>query len=108
MLRAMVAAVLHLGMVGAAHAQMPVPLLDNEPAAPNAALWAVAGPMLQAALECREDLPDHPATRALLPRKPADESAGGVPQHMSGRSAAACRAASNSEGRRQHVRISAP
>jgi len=40
-------------------AQMPVPLLDNEPAAPNAALWAVAGPMLQAALECREDLPDH-------------------------------------------------
>lgn len=54
-------------------AQMPVPLLDNEPAAPNAALWAVAGPMLQAALECREDLPDHPATRALLPRKPAGE-----------------------------------
>jgi len=54
-------------------AQMPVPLLDNEPAAPNATLWAVAGPMLQAALECREDLPDHPATRALLPRKPAGE-----------------------------------
>jgi len=24
-------------------------------------------------LECREDLPNHPATRALLPRKPAGE-----------------------------------
>lgn len=24
-------------------AQMPVPLLDNEPATPNAALWAVEG-----------------------------------------------------------------
>ncbi len=54
-------------------AQMPVPLLDNEPAAPNAAPWAVAGPMLQTALECREDLPDHPAIRALMPRKPKGE-----------------------------------
>ena len=65
--------VLCLCMLTFAHAQMPVPLIDNEPAAPNVALWAVAGPMLQAALECREDLPDHPATRALLPRKPAGE-----------------------------------
>ena len=73
MLRAITTTLLTLSFVGAAHAQMPVPLLDNEPAAPNAALWAVAGPMLQAALECREDLPDHPATRALLPRKPAGE-----------------------------------
>ncbi len=63
---------LGLCVLTAVHAQMPVPLLDNEPAAPNnAALWAVAGPMLQAALECHEDLPDHPTTRALLPRKPA-------------------------------------
>ena len=73
MLRAITTTLLTLSFVGAAHAQMPVPLLDNEPAAPNAALWAVAGPMLQAALECREDLPDHTATRALLPRKPAGE-----------------------------------
>lgn len=73
MLRAISTTLLTLSLVGAAHAQMPVPLLDNEPAAPNATLWAVAGPMLQAALECREDLPDHPATRALLPRKPAGE-----------------------------------
>ena len=73
MLRAITTTLLTLSFVGAAHAQMPVPLLDNEPAAPNAALWAVAGPMLQAALECREDLPDHPATRTLLPRKPAGE-----------------------------------
>ena len=67
-------ALLCLCMLTAAHAQMPVPLLDNDPAAPNnAALWAVAGPMLKAALECREDLPDHPTTRALLPRKPVGE-----------------------------------
>lgn len=73
MLRARAAILLTLGIVGTVHAQMPVPLLDNEPAAPNAALWAVAGPMFQAALECREDLPDHPAIRALLPRKLKDE-----------------------------------
>ena len=60
MLRAMIAAVLHLGMVGAAHAQMPVPLLDNEPAAPNPAAD-------------REDLPEHQAIRALLPHKPIGE-----------------------------------
>ena len=67
-------ALLCLCMLTAAHAQMPVPLLDNDPAAPNnAALWAVAGPMLKAALECREDLPNHPTTRALLPHKPTGE-----------------------------------
>ncbi|HBO8167725.1 hypothetical protein JEV46_21775 [Pseudomonas aeruginosa] len=93
-----IAAVAFFGIVCA---QMPVPLLDNEPAAP------VATPMQQVTLEC-EELPDRPATCALLPRKPAGEGAGGVPQHVSGRSAATCRAASNSGGRRQHVCVSAP
>ena len=99
-----IAAVAFFGIVCA---QMPAPLLDNEPAAPNAALWAVATPMQQATLEC-EELPDRPATCALLPRKPAGEGAGGVPQHVSGRGVATCRAASNSGGRRQHVCVSAP
>ena len=78
------AILLTLGLMGAAHAQMPVVLMDNEPAAPKAAhgeaLWAIVGPMLQAALECREDLPDHPLISVLLATAP--KSTDDEPKHL--------------------------
>jgi len=47
-------------------AQMPVPLLDSDAVA-NPAQWEIAAPIMQAALECRQQIsPDDPALRPLL------------------------------------------
>jgi len=50
-----------------AMAQMPGSLLDNDAVA-NPAQWEIAAPIMQAALECRQQInPDDPALRPLLP-----------------------------------------
>jgi len=47
-------------------AQMPVPLLDSDAVA-DPAQWEIAAPIMQAALECRQQIsPDDPALRPLL------------------------------------------
>ena len=56
-----------------AMAQMPVPLLDNDAVA-NPAQWKIAAPIVQAGLECRQQItPDNPALRPLLPSNDAGQ-----------------------------------
>jgi len=55
-------------------AQMPVPLLNNDAVVANPAQWKNAAPILQAGLECRQQInPDNPALRPLFPRNNVDQ-----------------------------------